>query len=109
MKHLEQSKLKVSEMVEGKEYLFTDWFFTELTNEKTIIKKERFAFYVTYSGGDFEKDQTVVFDYDAFAWFDYNVDVSNLTLSEIVEASVEFYTLFMSNSLDDDMHVQVIL
>lgn len=107
MNQVEQSRLKVSDMAEGKEYVFTDWFFFGRSNEKTIIKKEGDFFYVTYSGGDFEQDQTVIFGYESFNWFDYNINVAELTLSDLEEASVELYNIFMSGKLNDDDHVQV--
>lgn len=107
MNQVEQSQLKVSDMAEGKEYVFTDWFFFGRSNEKTIIKKEGKIYYVTYSGGDFETDQTVEFAYDSLVLIDYNVKESELTLSDLEEASGELYTLFMSNELDDDMKFKV--
>lgn len=111
MNQLEQSQLSVSEMVEGQEYVFNGFFFGSCrSNEKTIIKKEGLHFYVTYSGGEFEQDQTVVFNTDAFAWLDYMDNVSDLTISDIEEASVDFYNLVMSGKKDDEMakHVKVI-
>ncbi|WP_103108545.1 hypothetical protein [Brevibacillus reuszeri] len=110
MNQVEQSKLTVAQMIEGKEYVFTECFFNDRSNEITIIKKEGDKFFVTYSGGEFIQDQTVIFNDESFYLFDFNIDVSTLTLWELEEASVELYNLFMSNAIDEDMkeNVQVI-
>ncbi|MGG0940480.1 hypothetical protein ABHN11_31220 [Brevibacillus centrosporus] len=110
MSPVELSRLSVSHMVEGEEYVFTNWFFTDRLNENTIIKKEGCNFYVTYSGGEFEQDKIVIFTYDSFNWYNENINVARLTLSDLEEASVELYNLFMSDEIDEKMkeHVQVI-
>ncbi|MFF0828889.1 hypothetical protein ACFYU8_18305 [Brevibacillus sp. NPDC003359] len=108
MDQLMQSKMKVSEMQENQEYIFTNWFFSNRANETTVIKKDNEFFYVTYRGGEFQEDQTVKFDDSAFDWVEYNINIPNLLLEDIEEASVILYELFMSKEPDICESVQVI-
>ncbi|MDC0764892.1 hypothetical protein POF51_29665 [Brevibacillus sp. AG] len=97
----ELSNMKVSVMNDGFEYTFTNYFFQNRSNETTIIVKHGDIFNVTYRGGDFISDQTMVFNTDAFYWFDFNVPVEDLTLSELEEAAMELYSLYMAGQDED--------
>lgn len=101
MNQSSQANLPVFKMVEDKEYIFTDWFFSDRSNEITIIKRHGFTFFVTFKGGEFTTPQTIVFNHDAFDWFDYNVKVSELTLEELEEAGTELYNLYMSDDHEE--------